>query len=51
MPIGESLTVVIVLLFANAQGHENSVSVYDMVDVVEMRAGGSSEAEVIRDDC
>ncbi len=51
MLIGESLTVVIVLLFANAHGHENDVGVGDMADVVETRASGSSEAEVIRNDC
>ena len=49
--IGESLTVVIVLLFAHAQGCKNDVGVDDVVDVVETRAGGSSKAEVIHDDC
>ncbi len=45
------MTVVIVLLFANAHGCEGDVGVGDMADVVEARASSCSEAEVIRDNC
>ena len=51
MPIGESLTVVIVLLFVNTHGHEDDVGVSNMTDVVEVRAGSCSKAEVIRNHC
>ena len=51
MPIGELLTVVIVLLFANAHGREDDVGVGNMTDVVEARASSCSEAEVVRDNC
>ncbi len=51
MPIGESLTVVIVLLFADAYGCEDDVDVGNMVDVAEARAGSCSKAEVIRNNC
>ena len=35
MPVGKSLTVVIVFLFVNAQGREGDVIVGDKVDVIE----------------
>ena len=51
MPIGESLTVVIVFLFANAHGCEDNVGVSDMADVVEARASSCSKAEVVCNNC
>ncbi len=49
--VGESLTVVIVFLFANAQGFVGNIIVGNEVYVVMAQAGGIREAEVLRDDC
>ena len=51
VPIGELLTIVIVFLFADAQGCEGYAAVIGMVDVSMTRAGSSSEVEIIHDDC
>ena len=50
-PVGKSLTVVVVFLFANVQGCEGDFIVGDKVDVIEAQASGGREAEVLSNDC
>jgi hypothetical protein len=49
-PVGECLTIVIVLLLAEAQSCEGDIVVGHSVDVMDASACDRSEAEVLRDD-
>ena len=50
LPVGEALTVVIVLLLAEAEGGEGDIVVGRGGDVVHGASGGRREAEVFCDD-
>ena len=50
VPIGKSLTAVIVLLFVDVQGCECDVDVSSLVDVQMVGAGGGGKAEVFSND-
>ena len=49
-PVGECLTIVIVLLLAEAQSHEGDIVVGRGVDIVDALACGRSKAEVLCND-
>ena len=49
-PVGECLTIVIVLLLAETQSREDDAVVGHGVHVVNPAAGDGGEAEVLRDD-